>query len=73
MIASELTVYNQIALVRFEAGKPFGGDRLAKDELQELGLMEQKDWTIPEAGHQVVGELVGIPYKGTSGSSDRES
>ena len=65
-LVAELTDANKVALVRCEAGKPFGGDRVAIGRIRELGLVEGTSWSITEEGRQVVGALVGIPYKPVS-------
>jgi len=62
-LVGEFSPQNITALVRCEAGLPFGGERYAIGRLRELGLIEKASWSCTEDGRQVVGELVGIPYK----------
>lgn len=64
-LVAELTAENLVALIRCEAGKPFDG-KVAIGRLRELELVEKASWSCTEEGRQVVGELVGIPYKRAS-------
>ena len=61
-LIAELTPENITALIRCEAGLEFVG-KPAVGRIRELELIEKASWKPTEDGRQVVGALIGVPYK----------